>query len=86
VISGRPAGTVTYGYVCRSGPNGQGDAERAAGTAMRMLDQATGMESRRIQERIISIRDAISGMSDGRASAELAERVADVTGAYLRAR
>ncbi len=51
-----------------------------------MLDQATGMESRRIEERIIGVRDAITGMSDGRAAAELAERVADMTGARLRAR
>jgi hypothetical protein len=65
---------------------GQGDAEHAAGTGMRMLDHATGMESRRIHERIIAIRDAIGGMSDGRASGELAERIADVTGAHLRAR
>ncbi len=50
---------------------GQGDAEHAASTAMRMLDHATGMESRRIHERIIAVRDAIGGMSDGRASAEL---------------
>ena len=51
-----------------------------------MLDQATGMESRRIHERIIAVRDAIGGLSDGRASAELAEQIADMTGAYLRAR
>lgn len=51
---------------------------------MQMLDQATGMESRRIQERIIAVRDAISGISDGHASAELAERVADMTGTHLR--
>ena len=63
---------------------GQGDAEHAASTAMRMLDHATGMESRRIHERIIAVRDAIGGMFDGRASAELAERIADVTGAHLR--
>ena len=62
---------------------GQGDAEGAAGTAMQMLDHATGMESRRIQERIISVRDVISGMSDGRVSAELAERIADMTGTHL---
>ena len=53
---------------------------------MRMLDHATGMESRRIHERIIAVRDAIGGMSDGRASAELADRIAEVTGAHLRAR
>jgi hypothetical protein len=40
---------------------------------MRMLDQAVGMESRRIEERIIGVRDAIAGMSDGRSAAELAD-------------
>jgi hypothetical protein len=65
---------------------GQRDAEHAAATAMLMLDQAVGMESRRIEERIIGVRDAIAGMSDGRAAAELAERVSDLTGARLRTR
>jgi hypothetical protein len=45
---------------------GQGDAEHAAGAAMKMLDHATGMESGRIQEHMIAVRDAISGMSDAR--------------------
>jgi hypothetical protein len=67
-------------------PAGQGHAEHAAGTAMEMLDHATGMESRRIHERIIAVRNAIGDVSDGRASAELAERIADMTGAHLRAR
>ena len=67
-------------------PAGQGDAEHAASTAVQMLDQATGMESRRIHERIIAVRDAIGAMSDGRASAELAERIADMTGMHLHAR
>ena len=65
---------------------GQGDAEAAAGTAAVMLDQAAGMESRRIQERIIRVRDAVAGASDGRAVAELAERVADMTGVPLQRR
>ena len=65
---------------------GQGDAEHAAGTAMLMLDHAVGMESRRIEERITAVRDAISGMSDGKAAAEVAERVQTVTGTALRSR
>ena len=65
---------------------GQGDAEHAAGTALLMLDHATGMESRRVEERITGVRDAITGMSDGRAAAEVAERVAAITGASLRTR
>jgi hypothetical protein len=32
---------------------------------MRMLDHATGMESRRIHKHIIAVRNAIGGMSDG---------------------
>jgi hypothetical protein len=44
------------------------------------------MESRRIQERIISVHDALTSASDGRASDELTERIADMTGAHLRAR
>ena len=35
------------------------------------------MESCRIHERIIAVRDAISGKSNSRASAELAERIAE---------
>ena len=63
---------------------GQGDAEAAAGTAALMLDQAAGMEPRRIDERIIRVRDAVTGMSDGSAAAALAERVTDMTGSRLR--
>jgi hypothetical protein len=63
---------------------GQGDAEAAAGTAALMLNQAAGMESRRIQERIVRVRDAVTSVSDGRAAAELAERVADMTGVPLQ--
>ena len=65
---------------------GQGEAEVAAETATVMLDQAAGMESRRIQERIVRVRDAVTGVSDGRAATELAERVADMTGVPLRHR
>jgi hypothetical protein len=65
---------------------GQGDAEHAAATAMQMLDYAIGMESRRIDDRIMSVRDAVGAASDGRESPALAERIADMTGRYLRAR
>jgi hypothetical protein len=44
------------------------------------------MESRRIAERITRVRDAVTSVSDGRAAAEVAERVADMTGVPLRAR
>jgi hypothetical protein len=40
------------------------------------------MESRRIHERIIAVRDAIGSKSNGRASAELAERSADMPGTH----
>jgi hypothetical protein len=42
----------------------------------RDAENATGMESPRIHERIIAVRDAIEDMSDGRASAGLTERCA----------
>jgi hypothetical protein len=42
------------------------------------------MESRRIQERIIRVRDAVTSVSDGHAATELAERVTDMTGIPLR--
>jgi hypothetical protein len=58
---------------------GQGEADAAAGLAGQMLDRATGMESCRIHDRIIAVRDAVTAVSDGAAAAELAERVADVT-------
>ncbi len=44
------------------------------------------MESRRIQERITRVRDAVTGVSDGRAATELAERVADMVAVPLRHR
>jgi hypothetical protein len=65
---------------------GQGDAEHAAATATLMLDHAAGMESRRIDDRITGVRDAVTAMSDGRAARDLAERIADITGSRLRAR
>lgn len=65
---------------------GQGDAEAAAGTGGQMLDHAAGMESRRIEERIVRVRDAIIMASDSRTGAEFSERVADMTGAPLQHR
>lgn len=65
---------------------GQDEAEHAAGTAMQMIDLAAGMESRRIEERILSVRDAITSRSDSRAAVDLADRVADLTGTCLRNR
>jgi hypothetical protein len=65
---------------------GQGDAEQAAATAWQMLDQAAGMESCSITERITTVRDAVTAVSDGRAAAGLAERVADMTGIPSRSR
>jgi len=65
---------------------GQGDADADAGTAAVMLDQAAGMESRRLHNRILAVRDAVTSASDGRAAAELAERVADVARIPVRQR
>lgn len=63
---------------------GQGDAEAAADVAGRMLDHAAGMESRRITERIIGVRDTLTAVSDGRAADDFAARVTDITGAPPR--
>jgi len=56
----------------------QGDAEAAAAAAGEMLDRAAGMESCRIEERVIADRDAITSRSDGVAARAFAERVSDV--------
>jgi hypothetical protein len=63
---------------------GQGDADMAASVAGQMLDQAAGMESCRIEERILKVRDAVAAAGDGHAVKELAERVEDITGAPMR--
>jgi hypothetical protein len=59
---------------------GQGDADSAADVAGQMLDRAAGMESCRIHDRVIAVRDAITAVSDGTAARELSERVDDVIG------
>jgi hypothetical protein len=59
---------------------GQGDAEAAAGIARQMLDKAAGMESCRIRDRVIAVRNAITTVSDGAAARDLSERVDDVVG------
>lgn len=65
---------------------GQGEAGAAALVAGQMLDQAVGMESCRIEERILKVHCAVVEAGDGRAAKELAERVGDITGAPMRAR
>jgi tetratricopeptide (TPR) repeat protein len=59
---------------------GQREAEAAAGVAATMLDRAAGMESGRIQDRVIAVRDAVSAHADGAAARALSERVADAFG------
>jgi hypothetical protein len=59
---------------------GQGDADGAASIAGQMLDRAAGMESCRIQDSVVAVRDAITAVSDGAAARELSERVEDVLG------
>jgi hypothetical protein len=56
----------------------QGDADGAAHIAGQMIDRAVGMESRRIHDRVIDVRDAITAISDGAAARELSERVDEV--------
>jgi hypothetical protein len=48
--------------------------DTAAGIAGQMLDRATGMESCRIQDRVLAVRDAVTAVSDGAAARELSER------------
>ncbi|MEU0132105.1 transcriptional regulator [Streptomyces sp. NPDC006289] len=57
----------------------QGEAEKAAGTACEMAERARGMESRRLRDRLRSVREhlAASGCAD-------AEAAADVIGGALR--
>jgi hypothetical protein len=59
---------------------GQGEADAAAGVAGQMLDSATGMESCRVHDRVVAVRDAITAVSDGASARELSERVEDVIG------
>jgi hypothetical protein len=59
---------------------GQGDTDGAADVAGQMIDRAAGMESSRIHDRVIAVRDAITAVSDGAAARELSDRVDDVTG------
>lgn len=62
---------------------GQRDADGATDAAWQMLDHAAGMESRRIEERLLRVRDAVTTVSDGHGARVLAERVADMIGAPL---
>jgi hypothetical protein len=43
-------------------------------------DDSTGMESCRVHDRVVAVRDAITAASDGVAARELSERVEDVIG------
>ncbi len=59
---------------------GQGDADGAAEVAGQMIDRAAGMESCRLHDRVIAVRDAITAVCDGAAARKLCERVDDVLG------
>lgn len=63
---------------------GQGDADAAVEAAGDMVDKALSMESCRISERLITVRNAIVAVSDGRSAQELSERVDDLTGVPVR--
>jgi hypothetical protein len=52
----------------------QGEAERAAATAVEMVQQAQGQESRRLRDRLRSVRENLTS-NGGRATAEAAERI-----------
>jgi hypothetical protein len=59
---------------------GERRADAAADVALKMLDLAVGMESGRIHDRIIAVRDAISAHADSAAARDLSEKVQDVIG------
>ena len=59
---------------------GQEKADAATDVAFRMLDLAVGMESGRVQDRILAVRDAVRTHADGAVARELSERVQDVVG------
>ena len=59
---------------------GERKADDATDVAFRMLDLAVGMESGRVQDRVIAVRDAVRTQADGAAARELSERVQDVIG------
>lgn len=59
---------------------GERQADAAADVALKMLDLAVGMESGRIHDRIVAVRDAITANAGGAAARGLAEKVQDVIG------
>jgi hypothetical protein len=59
---------------------GERQADGAADVALKMLDLAVGMESGRIHDRILAVRDAITANADGAAARDLSEKVQDVIG------
>ena len=65
---------------------GQHDTDTAASVAGQMLDQAVGMESCRIEERILKVRDAVVAAGDGHAARELVQRVGDMAAMPMRLR
>ena len=62
---------------------GERKADAAADVAIKMLDLAAGMESGRVQDRIVAVRDAVSAHADGTVARDLSERVRDVIGREL---
>jgi len=60
----------------------QGEAEAAVGVASQMLDRAAGMESCRIEDRVIAVRNTITLRSDGVTAQEFADRAASVAAEY----
>lgn len=56
---------------------GRGEVEQAAAAAVRMLERARGMESRRVRERVLAVSGAIAAHGDSMAAREFAERARD---------
>src|SRR5579875_3179268 len=55
----------------------RGETGASAGAALRMLDRARGMESRRIRDRVRDVTQAIRARGDSAAAREVAERARD---------
>lgn len=53
----------------------RGELEQGADAALKMLDRAQGMESRRIRDRVLAVSEAISGRGDSIVAQVVSERV-----------
>lgn len=55
----------------------RGETDASVGAAVRMLDRARGMESRRVRDRVLTVARAVSARGDDAAAREFTERAQD---------